>query len=78
MAVAERLQRFMRTIETGDAIVAPPSARIALRLAAPVPSTWLGFAQALFPNSSPMTGDERRAFDATAWPDLEAIDIVDD
>jgi hypothetical protein len=33
------------------------------------PATWIETAQAIFPNSRPMTREERRDFDASAYPE---------
>lgn len=44
----------------------------------PQPVSWLNIACALFPNSRPMTREERREFDKLMSRDLEPITFTDD
>lgn len=39
------------------------------------PATWQELAEATFPNSHAMSKEDRAAFDASAWPDLEPVEI---
>jgi hypothetical protein len=39
------------------------------------PATWRELAEAVFPNSHAMSKADRAAFDASAWPDVEPVEI---
>ena len=59
-----------------------PTCPVADRIRAAVredePLTLMGIANVLFPNSHTMTREERRAFEASVWADLEPVEFADD
>jgi hypothetical protein len=79
MAVSAQVIRVASTLGRRNVSLAQLSTGAALRFAAPVrPDSWAVLAQAVFPNSRAMTREERRAFDAGFWPNLEPIEFPDD
>lgn len=44
----------------------------------PPGNAWLDLACRVFPNSRSMTREERRAFDASFWGEMEPLSITDD